>query len=94
MQRGVLSICPDADRSLVFRRLRREAGFGLVELLMAMTILNIGILAVVGAFNSGSSQKRLSRLRMRPHRWRGQPGQQWPQLEAELLPKVGDGMNR
>ena len=35
------------------RRLRQEAGFGLLELLMAMTILNIGILAVVAAFNSG-----------------------------------------
>src|SRR5690348_10571473 len=53
MQRGVLRICPDADRSLVFRRLRREAGFGLIELLMAMTILNVGILAVVAGFNSG-----------------------------------------
>ena len=35
------------------RRLRQEAGFGLIELLMAMTILNLGILAVVAAFNSG-----------------------------------------
>jgi Tfp pilus assembly protein PilE len=33
--------------------LRQEAGFGLLELLMAMTILNLGILAVVAAFNSG-----------------------------------------
>jgi type II secretory pathway pseudopilin PulG len=33
--------------------LRQEAGFGLVELLMAMTILNVGILAVVAGFNSG-----------------------------------------
>ena len=40
-------------RVYVFRRLRQEAGFGLIELLMAMTILNIGILAVVAAFNSG-----------------------------------------
>jgi Tfp pilus assembly protein PilV len=37
----------------VHRRLRQEAGFGLIELLMAMTILNLGILAVVAAFNSG-----------------------------------------
>jgi Tfp pilus assembly protein PilV len=53
MQRGVLRICPDADSSVVFRRLRQEAGFGLLELLMAMTILNVGILAVVAGFNSG-----------------------------------------
>jgi type II secretory pathway pseudopilin PulG len=53
MERGVLRIRVAADRSLVHTRLRQEAGFGLLELLMAMTILNIGILAVVGAFNSG-----------------------------------------
>ena len=34
-------------------RLRAEQGFGLIELLMAMVMLNIGILAVVAAFNSG-----------------------------------------
>ena len=34
-------------------RLRSEAGFGLIELLMAMVMLNIGILAIVAAFNSG-----------------------------------------
>ena len=34
-------------------RLRCERGFGLIELLMAMVILNIGILAIVAAFNSG-----------------------------------------
>jgi len=33
-------------------RLRSEAGFGLIELLMAMVMLNIGILAIVAAFNS------------------------------------------
>jgi type II secretory pathway pseudopilin PulG len=33
-------------------RLRSESGFGLIELLMAMVILNIGILAIVAAFNS------------------------------------------
>jgi type II secretory pathway pseudopilin PulG len=33
-------------------RLRSEGGFGLIELLMAMVILNIGILAIVAAFNS------------------------------------------
>lgn len=33
-------------------RLRSEAGFGLIELLMAMVILNVGILAIVAAFAS------------------------------------------
>src|SRR5947207_5955777 len=36
------------------RRLRSEKGFGMLELLMAMTVLNIGILAIVAAFNSGA----------------------------------------
>jgi type II secretory pathway pseudopilin PulG len=35
-------------------RLRSEQGFGLVELLMAMVMLNIGILAIVASFNSGA----------------------------------------
>jgi type II secretory pathway pseudopilin PulG len=34
-------------------RLRSDDGFGLIELLMAIVILNIGILAIVAAFNSG-----------------------------------------
>ena len=34
-------------------RLRSERGFGLIELLMAMVMLNIGILAIVAAFNTG-----------------------------------------
>ena len=34
-------------------RLRNEGGFGLIELLLAMMMLNIGLLAVVAAFNSG-----------------------------------------
>jgi type II secretory pathway pseudopilin PulG len=34
-------------------RLRSDDGFGLIELLMAMVMLNIGILAIVAAFNSG-----------------------------------------
>jgi hypothetical protein len=42
-----------ADTELVRVRLRSEAGFGLVELLMAMVMLNVGILAIVAAFNSG-----------------------------------------
>ena len=35
-------------------RLRSEEGFGLIELLMAMVLLNIGILAIVASFNSGA----------------------------------------
>ena len=35
-------------------RLRREDGFGLIELIISMTMLNIGILAIVAAFNSGA----------------------------------------
>jgi len=38
----------------VRRRLQSEEGFGLLELLMAMVMLNVGILAIVGAFNSGA----------------------------------------
>ena len=42
-------------RASVVNRLRRdESGFGLLELLMAMIILNFGILALVAAFNSGA----------------------------------------
>jgi Tfp pilus assembly protein PilV len=35
-------------------RLREEGGFGLIELVMAMFMLNVGILALVAAFNSGA----------------------------------------
>jgi Tfp pilus assembly protein PilV len=38
----------------VFARLRSEEGFGLIELLMAMVLLNIGILAIVASFQSGA----------------------------------------
>jgi type II secretory pathway pseudopilin PulG len=52
-----------ADRNLVRSLLRREGGFGLVELLIAMTMLNIGLLAVVAAFSSGVvSLNRASRI--------------------------------
>jgi type II secretory pathway pseudopilin PulG len=37
----------------VLRRLRAEEGWGLIELLVALTILNIGILALVASLNSG-----------------------------------------
>jgi prepilin-type N-terminal cleavage/methylation domain-containing protein len=43
-----------ADSASVLSRLRGEKGFGLIELLMAMTMLSIGILALVAAFNSGT----------------------------------------
>jgi Tfp pilus assembly protein PilV len=35
-------------------RAREESGFGLIELVIAMFMLNIGILALVAAFNSGA----------------------------------------
>ena len=35
-------------------RLRREDGFGLIELITAVFLLNIGILALMGVFSSGS----------------------------------------
>ncbi|TML83421.1 MAG: hypothetical protein E6G08_19925 [Actinobacteria bacterium] len=45
------------------RRLRSEAGFGLIELAMAMVMLNVGILAIVAAFNSGAvALQRASRV--------------------------------
>jgi Tfp pilus assembly protein PilE len=44
-----------ADRRWVLLRLRNDdSGFGLIELVMAITILNIGILACVAALNSGA----------------------------------------
>lgn len=33
---------------------RTEEGFGLLELIISMTMLNIGVLAIVAAFNSGA----------------------------------------
>ena len=36
-------------------RARDESGFGLLELLMAMVMLNVGILAIVAAFSSGNA---------------------------------------
>jgi Tfp pilus assembly protein PilE len=44
-------------------RLRSQEGFGLIELLIAMVMLNIGILAIVAAFNSGAvTLNRASRI--------------------------------
>lgn len=43
-------------------RARTQEGFGLIELLMSMTILNVGILALVAAFQSGAiALKRASK---------------------------------
>jgi Tfp pilus assembly protein PilV len=54
---------PRADTGTVRVRLRSERGFGLVELLMAMVMLNIGILALVMAFDSGMfALKRAGRI--------------------------------
>jgi len=39
----------------VHTRARDESGFGLLELLMAMVLLNVGILAIVAAFSSGNA---------------------------------------
>ena len=39
---------------MVARAARDESGFGMIELLMAIVMLNIGILAIVGALNSGA----------------------------------------
>jgi type II secretory pathway pseudopilin PulG len=46
----------------VIKRLRAEDGFGLIELSMAMVMLNIGILAIVAAFNSGAVSLRRASL--------------------------------
>src|SRR5438128_10165676 len=43
-----------ADSRGVKVRLKGEEGFGLIELLIAMVMLNIGILAIVASFNSGA----------------------------------------
>jgi Tfp pilus assembly protein PilV len=42
-----------ADIEKMRMRLRADQGFGLIELLIALTILNIGILAIVASFNAG-----------------------------------------
>ena len=50
-------------RRSVDLRMREEGGFGLIELVIAMFMLNIGILALVAAFNSGAvSLRRASHI--------------------------------
>jgi len=51
---GIKPLEGPADTAFVRLRLRSEEGFGLLELLMAMVMLNVGILAIVAAFNSGA----------------------------------------
>ena len=53
--RGVEALKRAADSPYVYTRARDESGFGLLELLMAMVMLNVGILAVVAAFSSGNA---------------------------------------
>lgn len=43
-----------ADEETVIARGRTEDGFGLIELMVSMVMLNVGILAIVAAFNSGA----------------------------------------
>jgi type II secretory pathway pseudopilin PulG len=43
-----------ADTCRMRTRLRAEAGIGLVELLIAMTVLAVALLAIVAAFSSGA----------------------------------------
>ena len=51
--RALEVLTQSADEADV-KDLRSEEGFGLVELLVSMVMLNIGLLAVVAAFNSGA----------------------------------------
>ena len=60
---GVEALKSDADSAYVYTRARDESGFGLLELLMAMVMLNVGILAIVAAFSSGNAAlARASRI--------------------------------
>ena len=60
---GVEGLKRPADTSHVHLRARDESGFGMLELLMAMVMLNVGILAIVGAFSSGNvALARASRI--------------------------------
>lgn len=50
-----LEVCGvPADDGTVIARARTEEGFGLIELMVSMVMLNVGILAIVAAFNSGA----------------------------------------
>ena len=48
---------------MLLRARKSENGFGLIELLMAMTMLNVGVLALIAAFQSGAfALQRASKL--------------------------------
>lgn len=50
-------------RAMIFQRSCRQDGFGLVELLIALTILVVGIMGIVAAFGAGIlSVQRASRV--------------------------------
>src|ERR671939_2224933 len=53
--RGVEPLKRDADSHTVHTRARDESGFGLLELVMAMVMLNVRNLAIVAAFSSGNA---------------------------------------
>jgi type II secretory pathway pseudopilin PulG len=60
---GVEALKRVADRPYVHTRASDESGFGLLELLMAMVMLNVGVLAIVAAFSSGNAAlARASRI--------------------------------
>jgi type II secretory pathway pseudopilin PulG len=64
---GLEGAGPRADNESVIKRLltraRGQAGFGLIELIIALMILNIALLAIVGAFTASAvSLSRASRV--------------------------------
>jgi type II secretory pathway pseudopilin PulG len=61
--RGIKPLKSRADSSCVYTRARDESGFGLLELLMAIVMLNVGVLAIMAAFSSGNAAlARASRI--------------------------------
>ena len=67
MTPGLEGAGPSADNESVIKRLltraRGQAGFGLIELIIALMILNIALLAIVGAFTASAvSLSRASRV--------------------------------
>jgi type II secretory pathway pseudopilin PulG len=60
----VKPVAATADGPTVLRRLRsEEAGFGLIELVLAMVLLSIAMLALMAAFSSGAvTLRRASRI--------------------------------
>src|SRR6266511_4548166 len=61
--RGIKPLKRDADSRDMRTHTRDESGFGMLELLMAMVMLNVGILAIIAAFSSGNTAlARASRI--------------------------------